>query len=56
MGRRGLEESYPRKTPAKAKLGRATLEAEMCVIGWATRLLPGCSSVMLCVTVAGNGP
>jgi len=56
MGRRGLEESYPWKTPAQAKLGRATLETEMCVIGWATRLLPGCSSVMLCVTVARNRP
>lgn len=29
MGRRGLEESYPRKTPAQAKLGRATLRSQM---------------------------
>jgi hypothetical protein len=62
MGGRGLEGSYPGKTPAQAKLGRATLETvatletEMCVIGWAARLLPGCASVMLCVTVARNRP
>jgi hypothetical protein len=57
MGRRGLEESYPRKTPAHAKLGRATFETEMCVIGWATHLLPGCFSVyvMRCVYVTRCG-